>query len=499
MRFPIATYSVLSVAIIGSLGWTQAENVLAVLGSTGQAGLSSAAVANESTAANGHAGTGGAIWEDAWNGNGHAEDWAENSNSPGAGELSPVDSRLVQTFVDNDQADPIGTILVSSVADSLVERPYRFGEERKAFTVASGDTLMGLLTRASVSRQDAYRAIEAMENAFDPRHLRAGQEVSLTFSHDGTETEFAALAIEPDVETQLVVSRASDGDFDVEEVKKEFDTRPRAARGSITSSLSASSAAAGVPYPVVMELIRAYSYSIDFQRDIQPGDRFEVLFDQEVDENGNVVRSKDVRFAMLTVSGQELPIYRFETEHGADYYDPSGESIRRLLMRTPIDGARMSSGFGMRQHPILGYSRMHQGVDFAAPTGTPIYAAGNGVIEMADWNGGYGKFVRIRHSGGIKTAYAHLNEFKSGLSAGDRVSQGDVIGYVGTTGQSTGPHLHYEVMRGGEQVDPMSLDLPTGDVLEGEDRERFEDYVASVDRQFASLVPDTQIAESAED
>ena len=248
-----------------------------------------------------------------------------------------------------------------------------------------------------------------------------------------------------------------------------------------------------------MELIRAYSYSIDFQRDIQPGDQFEVLFDQEVNENGDVVRSKGVRFAMLTVSGQEIPIYRFETEHGTDYYDPSGESIRRLLMRTPIDGARMSSGFGMRQHPILGYSRMHQGVDFAAPTGTPIYAAGNGVVEMAGWNGGYGNFVRIRHSGGIKTAYAHLNDFKSGLSQGDRVSQGDVIGYVGTTGQSTGPHLHYEVLRNGEQVDPMSLDLPTGDVLEGDERERFNHYVASVDRQFAELVPETQVAESAED
>ncbi|WP_366653473.1 M23 family metallopeptidase [Fodinicurvata sp. EGI_FJ10296] len=402
------------------------------------------------------------------------------------------------SFVDNDQADPLGTILVSSVADSLVEAPYRFGEERRAITVNSGDTLMALLTGAAVPRQDAYQAIEAMEEAFDPRRLRVGQAVEVTFSHEGTDTEFAALAIEPDVDTQVIVSRSEGGAFAVEELTKEFETRPVAARGSITSSLSASSAAAGVPYPVVMELIRAYSYAIDFQRDIQPGDQFEVLFDQEVDENGDAVRTKDVRFAMLTVSGEEIPIYRFETEHGVDYFDRSGESIRRLLMRTPIDGARMSSGFGMRHHPILGYSRMHRGVDFAAPTGTPIYAAGNGVVEFAARNSGYGNFIRIRHNAGVKTAYAHLNAFESGLREGQRVSQGDVIGYVGTTGQSTGPHLHYEVMRNGEQVDPMSLDLPTGDVLEGQERERFETYVASVDRQFANLVPDRQVADSSQ-
>ena len=216
--------------------------------------------------------------------------------------------------------------------------------------------------------------------------------------------------------------------------------------------------------------------------------------------DGVVVNNGEIQYAKLTLRGTELPLYRFETPEGnLDYFNTKGESVRKALMKTPIDGARLSSRFGNRKHPILGYTRLHAGVDFAAPRGTPIYAAGDGTVTVAGTNGGYGKYIKIRHNGTYSTAYAHLNGYARGVRKGKRVRQGQVIGYVGSTGRSTGPHLHYEIHRNGKQINPLGLKLPSGEKLKGQTLEAFLSLRDTVDRQFALLSDPRQVADTPAD
>jgi murein DD-endopeptidase MepM/ murein hydrolase activator NlpD len=361
------------------------------------------------------------------------------------------------------------------------------GVLRQIVSVGRGDTLLGLLVDAAVPREEAVGAIDALRSVYNPRKLQVGQEIALLFEGED-EPRFLGFEFEPNVDRAVAVARGEDSRYAAREVEKPLERRIVGAGGVITSSLFEAGSENGVPVPVMTKLIRIFSYDVDFQRDIQPGDGFEVMYERDFTEDGTPVREGEVLFASLRLSGRELAIYRYTTRDGVvDYFNRKGESVRKALLRTPIDGARMSSGFGMRRHPILGYSKMHKGTDFAAPTGTPIYAAGNGVVEEIGRKGGYGNYIRIRHNKEISTAYAHMSRFNSALKRGARVSQGDVIGYVGTTGQSTGPHLHYEVLRGGRQVNPMSVDLPTGITLEGRELAAFRARVEEMDRQLVAL------------
>ena len=394
--------------------------------------------------------------------------------------------------------------LVANGDDSAHEQRYldvlSLRVERVERTVGRGDTLAGLLSEAGVDRLDAHNAVQSLRGVYDPRRLRAGQKVAMTFETRGEERGLAGFELAPDIETRIVVARTDDGGFAAEAVAKQFQTRLVAAAGTIDSSLYAASNGAGVPDPVLIAVIRAYSFEVDFQRDIRPGDGFELLYEQDYDEDGTLARNGNVLYANLRLRGRDNPMYRFESEDGSvDYYDRDGQSVRRTLMRTPIDGARISSRFGMRRHPILGYSRMHRGTDFAAPSGTPIYAAGSGTIEYLGRNGGYGRYIRIRHNGSLKTAYAHMSGYARGLGRGSRVQQGQVIGYVGTSGRSTGPHLHYEVLMENRQVNPLTLDLPSGRKLEGAELAAFQRIVAAMDERYAEAMIDVQVAQSERD
>ena len=235
-------------------------------------------------------------------------------------------------------------------------------------------------------------------------------------------------------------------------------------KGSIETSLYQDAQVLGAEDQQVVDFAQVFAYDLDFQREVHPGDQFEMVFDVLTDERGKVIRRGNVLYAALNGKAVNKSFYRFTTpdENITDYFQENGESSTKFLMKTPINGARLSSRFGKRRHPISGYTRLHKGTDFAAPTGTPIYAAGNGVVERASRYGGYGHYIRIRHSKGYKTAYAHLSRYARGIRSGRRVRQGEVIGYVGSTGASTGPHLHYEVYKNGRAVDAMRLKLPTG-------------------------------------
>lgn len=368
--------------------------------------------------------------------------------------------------------------------------------EEKTVSISSGDTLMNLLVSEGLERSEAHTVITTLKDVFNPRRIRQGNEVILAFEiMDNYEPMFQNMDLKLDVTRSVQVARCSENGFVAREITRELGSRPVRAEAEITSSLYNAAVSAGMPVEVLMQMIRAYSFDIDFQRDIRPGDWFEVLFEERVDENGEFVRGGSVLYATLNTRGRNLPIYQYETSDGeVDFFNDQGKSVRKTLMVTPIDGARLSSGYGKRRHPILGYSRMHQGLDFAAPTGTPIMAAGDGVVEYAGRKGNYGNYIRIRHPNEYHTVYAHMSRFASGIRQGARVKQGETIGYVGSTGMSTGPHLHYEVHHRGGHVNPATVDTPPGRTLEGEELKKFMRAKKNLETLFASLEKRDKVA-----
>ena len=260
-------------------------------------------------------------------------------------------------------------------------------------------------------------------------------------------------------------------------------------KGVIHSSLYNSAIKSGMPESTLLDMISLLGFSVDFQREIRQGDTFEVLYTKEIDILKNkTINTKPITYVSITLSGKKLSYYNYNDKYGLpQYYDKNGKSSKRTIMKTPINGARLSSRYGVRKHPVLGYTKMHRGLDFAAPSGTPVFAAGDGIIEKAGWNGSYGKYIKIRHTGTYKTAYAHLSGFHKNIKVGKRVQQGKTIGYVGSTGRSTGPHLHYEVLRNNRQVNPMKIKLPSGKNIRPNMIENFKNHVQNIMIQKVAL------------
>ena len=360
--------------------------------------------------------------------------------------------------------------------------------EERVVAIDSGDTLIDLLLGQGLARQDAHEAIRALARVYDPRLLRVGQELKLTFaafSQDEQDRHLADLALDADVDRSVHITRSGDGTYFSHERRIPLTQEQVRAGGAINDSLYLTATRSGVTAQMTTQLIRALSYDVDFQRDIQPGDGLDLLFDRYVDADGKALRDGDVLYAQLRLRDRTLSVYRFtpKGQSEAEYFDGNGRSLRKALLRTPIDGARLSSGFGMRRHPVLGYTKFHRGLDFAAPTGTPIYAAGDGRVAKAGRFGSYGNYVRLEHDGGYATAYAHMSRIKA--KPGQRVRQGQVIGYVGTTGRSTGPHLHYELMVNGTQINPAKKTMPIARALAGDDLRRFKERKRAVEQALA--------------
>ena len=350
-----------------------------------------------------------------------------------------------------------------------------------------GDTLLGLLASLAIPEAEAHEAMSALTKVYNPRHMRAGDEVTVNFDKTGI---FSGFEFDPDVERSVRVQRDESGNgFEAASVNHELTTDYMAAMVSIDSSLYESGMKAGVPVGTMSSLIKALSYQVDFQRDIRAGDSLKVLYEVKRNPDGVMVKSGRVLYAEVNVRGRALPVYLYQYKDGREeYINGQGESLRKSLLRTPVNGARVSSGYGMRKHPVLGYSKMHRGTDFAAPTGTKIYASGDGVIVERRAKGSYGNYIRIRHNGQLSTAYAHMKSFASGLKVGSHVRQGQVIGYVGSTGRSTGPHLHYEVLVNGTQVNPMRVaNLSSGDKLKGNDLVKFKAIVHQIAQEFRKV------------
>ncbi|MBR0662441.1 M23 family metallopeptidase [Neoroseomonas oryzicola] len=314
--------------------------------------------------------------------------------------------------------------------------------------------MAGLLGSAGIDAAAAHAAVAALASLYRPSALRPGDEVAIRLSA-GESPDLLEIEVEPQPGRTVRALRQPDGTWRAAETiapRSRFLVR---AEGTVDGGLFPAMTKAGIPPGLALSLIRILGHQVDFQRDLQPGDRFSILFDRYRDSDGDILGHGQVLQATLTLSGRALAVWRHKDRGGsADWYDSDGRTLRRSFLRTPLDGARVSSGFGMRSHPVLGFNRMHQGIDFAAPTGTPVYAAADGIVVTAKREGGYGLMVRLRHAGGTETRYAHLSRFGRGITTGRRVRQGDVIGAVGSTGMSTGPHLHYEVIAQGRAVNP---------------------------------------------
>ena len=357
------------------------------------------------------------------------------------------------------------------------------GEESRTIQIARGETLALMLARAGASWRDINAAVATVSPIFNPRRVRPGQSVTVYFDPREGDAKLTGFSFRADPGAAVTVSRLWDGSFNAREILTPVTYEIARVDGFVQGSLYESALKLGATDREVGALSDIFAYDVDFQRDIRPGDAFELVFERFADEENQTVRTGELMFVSLSVRGAEKAYYRFKAPGDAEpaWYDQFGRTARKFLMKTPINGARLSSGFGMRRHPILGFSKMHKGTDFAAPTGTPIMAAGDGVVEKAGFFGGYGRYVRLRHSGDYGTAYGHMSAFARGIRPGTRVRQGQVIGYVGSSGASTGPHLHYEVLLNGRHINPMSMRVPTGRNLDGKALAAFEQERARID------------------
>lgn len=417
------------------------------------------------------------------------------SGSPQAGLNTSAGTALAAIEETHIQTAPVLEPPPEQILASIHPRaaPEQDPDKKQNLKVRRGDTLMSIMLSAGVGRYEANNAVSALRTVYNPKDLRVGQKIHLTMSKDDGLKE---MRLDPSVIRQITVRRDNATSFRVFETQRTLTRRVNFAQGVIKSSLYKAAVKQDVPLSVLGELIRVYSWDVDFQREIQSGDRFEVAYERFVDDEGDVVRHGEVIYARLNLSGDQKALYRFESRPGKiNYFDEKGRSAKRPLLRTPIDGARLSSRFGKRRHPVLGYTKMHRGVDFAAATGTPIFAAGDGVISYRGRKGGYGKYVRIRHAGGYNTAYAHMSRFRKGVTLGSRVRQGQVIGYVGTTGRSTGPHLHYEILAGSRQVNPLTVKMPSGIKLSKKIFSKFQAKRANIDALVAGLQKETVITQ----
>ncbi len=344
-------------------------------------------------------------------------------------------------------------------------------EKEIIIKVKKNDTFSKLIDPYAKNNKQKNKIISVIQNKYDLKYLKVNQNIFLYIKDN---EEISKIIIPIDFDTDLVLYIGDNDIYEINEEKLLLKKQYNSASFEILTSLYNEGREAGLPLTILSEVIRLFSFDIDFQRDIRKGNRLEVYYESFYNESRRTVSYGKVYYINLIFDKNNLEYFLFKDMDGIeDYFNKEGKNVKKALMKTPIDGAKLSSNFGMRKHPILGYNKFHKGVDFAAPKGTPIFAAGNGVVEFAGNNGSYGKYIRIRHNGSYKTAYAHLNNFRKGIGTGSRVNQGDIIGYVGSTGRSTGPHLHYEIIYQNKQINPLTLKLPSGKKLKGEELDQF--------------------------
>ena len=357
---------------------------------------------------------------------------------------------------------------INEIINNLEPRYKKYNHKIK-----SGETFDRILNNYSINKEEINIIKKNISKKININKLNTNQKIQITL--DQTNNRIKEFIFQISNTEKIYLSKNSnDSIFNEEILTIKLDKKIFYKENIILQSLYKAAIDQNIPPNIIIEFARVYGFQVDFQRDIKKEDKFQIMYEVFIGKNKKVIETGKILFANLKLSGQDYSLYYFDEAKVEGHYDRNGKSIQKALMKTPINGARLSSSYGMRKHPIDGFNKMHRGTDFAAPKGTPIMASGNGTIQKAGWCGGGGNCVKIKHNSTYETIYAHMSKFARGIKKGVRVKQGQTIGYVGSTGKSTGPHLHYEVVVNGKKINSQKLKLPSGKVLKGKNRELFE-------------------------
>ena len=382
-----------------------------------------------------------------------------------------LSSKKYYNFIDNVYLKKT----LNEIINNLEPRFKKYNHKIK-----SGETFDKILKEYSINKKEIIEIKESLLKKVNINKLNTNQKIQIVL--DQTNNTIKKFIFQISNTEKIYLSKDNEGaKFNQKILTLKLDKKVIFKENTILQSLYKAATDQNIPPNTIIEFARIYGFQVDFQRDIRKEDKFQIMYEVFVDKNKKVIETGEIIFANLKLSGQDNSLYYFDKEDVIGHYDKNGKSVQKALMKTPINGARLSSSFGLRKHPIDGFTKMHRGTDFAAPKGTPIMASGNGIIKKVGWCGGGGNCIKIRHNSTYETVYAHMSKFARGMKTGVRVKQGQTIGFVGSTGKSTGPHLHYEVIVNGKKVNSQTLKLPSGKILKGKNRQLFETNKIKID------------------
>ena len=387
------------------------------------------------------------------------------------------ESQNFEAIIETEEFSNLSNFFISKINSPYQEINY---------TIKNNDSVEKILNKFSINKSDINNISENLKKK-KLTNIYAGRKLKLVLKRLEDQTNTVVSLLYPLSNTSNIEIRKIQDGFSIKESILQLYKKEVVVKNVIKNNLYSAAMETNIEANIIIEFARIFGFEVDFQRDIRKGDWFELLYERFEDDNGVVKDTGKIIYASMFVNGEEINLYNFKHNKETGHYDIKGKSIVKSLMKTPINGARLSSSYGMRKHPILGYNKMHRGTDFAAPTGTPIMASGAGTITRARWCGGGGNCVKIKHNSTYQTVYAHMKNFARGIKEGKKVKQGQIIGYVGSTGLSTGPHLHYEVIVNGKKVNSQKLKLPSGKILKGESRKEFELERIKIDLKLAEL------------
>ena len=389
------------------------------------------------------------------------------------------------TTINTSDLTSIKQFLISKIISPFTNIEYK---------IKSGDSIQKILKKLEIKNNEIENIISQYKKYGKANQLLAGNTINIIIKEDPDTKSKTVInfSVPLSDSTTIEIFKNEFNEMSAKKIITKLYKRKIFAENIILNNLYKSATDVGINAETIIEFARIFGFEIDFQRDIRKNDYFRIVFDKYFDEKGEFIKSGSIHYVHMSVNGREITLYKFGDDKSYGYFDVSGKSVEKALMKTPINGARLSSPFGMRKHPILGYNKKHLGTDFAAPSGTPIMASGSGTITRAKWCGGGGNCIKIKHNSTYETIYAHMKGFAKGIKVGKKVRQGQIIGYVGSTGMSTGPHLHYEVIVNGKKVNSQTLKLPSGKILKNNERQLFEIHRIKTDVMIAELIAENK-------
>jgi len=391
------------------------------------------------------------------------------------------ETKIINSYIDSNDLETFKEFVFNQIKSPFINLDYE---------IKKGDTIQKILKKYNVKNQDIQTTIIQYKKYGNPNRLLTGNKINIVIKKNAELKERSLIKFSVPItkSTTIAIIKNEDNKIVSKKIITKLYKRKFIAENFIKNNLYSAAIEAKLNPDAIIEFARIFGFEIDFQRDIRKNDYFRILYEKYLDENGMFIKSGSIIYAHMSVNGREISLYKFGDDKDYGYFNENGKSVEKALMKTPINGSRLSSPFGLRKHPILGYNKMHTGTDFAAPMGTPVMASGSGTITRAKWCGGGGNCIKIKHNSTYETVYAHLSKFAKGIKAGRKVKQGQIIGYVGSTGMSTGPHLHYEVIVNGKKVNSQKLKLPSGKILKGDERKNFEIHRIKTDVLIAEMV-----------